>query len=1019
MKLEKYYEDPAVLHVGTEDNRCYYVPQNIDGTKTVKCLTDKKWKFTYSKCIEDIEDEFYKKDYDASNYDEIDVPSCWQMLGYDTVQYSNVKYPFPFDPPYVPDDNPCGAYITDFEIDDNEKNKRKYIYFEGVDSCFYIWVNGKFVGYSQVSHSPSEFDITDHVVEKTNRLAVLVLKWCDGSYLEDQDKFRMSGIFRDVWLVTRPEDGHIWDYTVTTDINYDSCDTAESAIINLELNKIKGKVDKVEVTLSDAEGNIISENTADSACGYMDVISMSVDEPELWNAEHPYIYTMNIKAGDEIISQQVGIRDITVKNGVIYINRRPVKFKGVNRHDSSPYTGATVSKADVLADFKLMKEANVNAIRTSHYPNSPWFPQLCSEYGFYVIGEADLEAHGTSTIYRGSQEETFGLIAQNPIFHEAIIDRSVRNVVRDHNQCSIIMWSLGNEAGHGKNIEDAGRWVKNYDSTRLVHYEGVKWETGGHINDASMLDVESQMYASTEWIDEYFSDFSSDGRTFKNPFIQCEFIHAMGNGPGDIEDYMQRMYKYDGFCGGFVWEWSDHAVFGGETSDGKKKFLYGGDNNEFPHDGNFCVDGLVFPDRRPHIGYYEWKNAIRPVRAVIKDIKNGIVQLTNKMDFLSTAEYLNITYEIKCFGKLIRSGAINSQDIMPHESADVVIDLSDAIGEGCYLKIMYNKKEQDRFVDKDFELGFDQLELFDENTDHKNSCNTAGKFGLQAISADMQMTSPVVTETPKTFVVEAGSLRVEFGKKTGTPLSIMKNGEAYIDIPVRYNVYRAPADNDATINTEWERAGYNRIATKVYSCVAKEEADCVKITCDMSIAAVHIQPFLRISAEWSFRADNSIEVKMHVVRNEEFPYLPRFGLEFHLPKSDGKNVEYYGYGPCESYIDKHISSYVDLFSLTGDKMDEEYIKPQENGNRYGCIYMKAGKFAAVSESTFDMHVSAYEMDELITKKHNYELIQSEYTVCSTDYLMSGVGSNSCGPQLLEQYRLDDVEFDWKMKYYIL
>ena len=1007
MKIEKYYENPSILHIGTEKNRCFYEPEDLDGNKTVTCLSNKNWKFSYNTCIEYVDDDFYQVGFEPKNYDEIKVPSSWQMLGYDKIQYSNVKYPFPFDPPFVPDDNPCGAYITNFDINENEKDKRKYIYFEGVDSCFYVWVNGKLAGYSQVSHSPSEFDITEYAVSGSNKLAVLVLKWCDGSYLEDQDKFRVSGIFRDVWLVLRPNEGHIMDYTVTTPIEYDLDDEPKSAMVILKCNDIKGEVEQLSVELTDAAGNVLSSVTA----GREENISIKVDHPKLWNAEQPYLYNLKIKTAYEIISEQIGIRDISVKNGVIYISRKQIKFKGVNRHDSSPYTGATVTRQDVLIDLKLMKEANINSIRTSHYPNAPWFPQLCNLYGFYVIAEADLEAHGTSTIYKWSQEQTFGLLAQNPDYHDAIIDRSVRNVIRDHNHCCIVMWSLGNEAGHGTNLEDAGRWVQDYDSTRLVHYEGVKWQTGGHINDASMLDVESQMYASTEWIDNYFK--TNDGEVKdKKPLIQCEFIHAMGNGPGDIEDYMQQMYKYDGFCGAFVWEWVDQAVYGGETPDGRKKFLYGGDSNEFPNDGNFCVDGLLFPDRRPHIGYFEWKNAIRPVRAQMIDINKGLIRLFNKMDFNNIDQYLYIKYEIKCFGKTVRSGLISDTFIKPHESQDIIIDVKDATGDGCYVKVTYFKKKSDRLVEKDSELGFDQLKLFDDMTD----CNVCKIFGLTENSIDQK---PTVEENQKSFIIKTGHMTVEFSKKTGTPLSIMKNGEKYIEKPVKLNIYRAPIDNDATINIEWEKAGYNRITSKVYSCNVETDSDSVTVVCNMSISAIFVQPFLRIKTKWIFGSDDSIVVKMHVVRDADFPYLPRFGLEFRLPKSEGKTVEYYGYGPYESYIDKHLASYVDLFHLSSKQMDEEYIRPQENGNRYLCRYLKTGSFVAVSNIPFDIHVSNYSSEELITKRHNYELVESEDTICCTDYMMSGVGSNSCGPELLEKYRLDDREFDWNMKYFIL
>ena len=513
MRVEKFYEDLHTLHVGTVDNRCWYVPQCGEGGESQVLLSGDDWKFGYFPSVEAVPERFWEN---TETLIDMEVPSCWQMKGFDQKQYTNVRYPFPFDPPYVPDENPSGAYVKDFTLDSEAAEKRQFLYFEGVDSCFYVWVNGEFVGYSQVSHSPSEFEITDKTREGVNRLAVLVLKWCDGSYLEDQDKLRFSGIFRDVELVLRPQE-FVRDFTVQTPVDMEN----NSAEVIVRFDTVEGSP-AIRCELFDADGTAVGSMYSSG-----ETISIPVQNPVLWNAEQPYLYTLKISTGDELIEQKVGIRTISVKDGMILVNGHQVKFRGVNRHDSDPYTGATVTRENVIRDMRMMKESNVNAIRTSHYPNAPYFPELCDEYGFYVIAEADQECHGVCELFGADYGNDYGRIAQDARFGEAILDRQKRNVIRDKNHASVIFWSLGNESGYGENFEEAGKWVKAYDPTRLVHYEGSIWESRGYHNDTSMLDVMSQMYASTEWVKNYCED-----SRMKKPFIQCEFVHAMGNGPG-------------------------------------------------------------------------------------------------------------------------------------------------------------------------------------------------------------------------------------------------------------------------------------------------------------------------------------------------------------------------------------------------------------------------------------------------------------------------------------------------------
>lgn len=999
MILEKYYENPEVLHVNCEENRSYYVPLSAEEKETGRNLSGFDWKFSYYECIEDVP-EFYKKDYDESEMVRVEVPSCWQMTGYDQKQYLNSKYPFPFDPPYVPDNNPCGAYVKYFELSREDAKKEQFLYFEGVDSCFYVWMNGKFVGYSQVSHSPSEFNITGKVKSGQNRLAVLVLKWCDGTYLEDQDKFRVSGIFRDVYLLNRPKE-RVRDFTVTTPVDFEQ----NKGYVNVKLELVGAP--EVICQLYQ-ENDLIGEEIAAAAENGLGEVEFCVENPVLWNAEVPYLYTLKIKTAEEVLIQKVGIRTVCVRDGVVLVNEKPVKFKGVNRHDSSPYTGAVVSRVDALFDLRMMKASNVNAIRTSHYPNAPWFPEMCNEYGFYLIAEADLETQGTSQKYKGVEEHHWNLFNYIPEYKEAMIDRSKRNVIRDKNHCCILFWSLGNECGYGPNLEAASHWVKEYDPTRLVHYECCHEDRPGQLKpgtvpDVSALDVESYMYATTQEIDAYFAE--PEG---KKPFMQCEYIHAMGNGPGDIEDYMQQIYKYDGFCGGFVWEWCDHATYEGKAPDGRDIFYYGGDNGEFPHDGNFCQDGLVYPDRRPHEGLYEWKNVIRPIRAELVDRKAGIIRLHNKLDFTDLNDCAYVCYEIKKNGMVLCEGTIDDISAPPHGFTDIRLEIPAEIDEFTFLKLMYRQKKKDNLTQIGHVLGFDQFAL----TDYKD----------QNVAVSKEEGNLTLEETPYAFHISGDHFSYVFGKKEGNFTELKKDGKACVTSPMEWNIFRAPTDNDRNIVHEWKEAGYDRSVIKVYSAKAKQRQNLITIACEFSIAAVYIQPYLRLSAVWTINAAGEIGLTLDGKRDLLFPFLPRFGLKFYLPcpaggdKTGEMAVNYFGYGPHESYLDKHQASWMDRFRTTVAELHRDYVKPQENGAHCNCYDVTVGSLMAKGRKPFSFNASEYTVEELTRKTHNYELQKAGCVVACIDYKQSGVGSNSCGPELLKQYRLDEEEFRWEMKF---
>ena len=1001
MKLIKYFEDTKNLHVGTMPNRAYYIPLYEDGKSERKQLLNGMWNFQYYNNRFEVPEDFYLPGFDLSSFDRLPVPSCWQNHGYDRHQYTNVNYPFPYDLPYVPEQsNSCGCYVHTFTASKEQCLSRNYLNFEGVDSCFYVWLNGSFLGFSQVSHSTSEFDITEHLKEGTNTLAVLVMKWCVGSYYEDQDKFRMSGIFRDVYVLTRAKE-HIRDYFVKTTLN----DTCDIAVITVELEYLNKDI-PTRVELYDCDHQLLeTKEAADTKVEFI------LSDPILWNAEAPRLYSMVLSTGDEQINQKVGVRKVEISNSVILLNNTPIKFKGVNRHDSDPVTGYTISREQALTDLSLMKQHNINAIRTSHYPDAPWFPELCDEYGFYLIAEADLETHGSTSFYSGSSQETYGDVIQNPISDAIVLDRQQRNVHRDKNHPCILIWSLGNESGWGYSMEQAGRWVKEYDPSRLLHYEGSEHITGGYKADLSMLDIFSRMYDSIEGIDRYFKD-----PTNTKPYVLCEYCHAMGNGPGDLEDYMERIYGYDGMVGGFIWEWCDHAIYLGEAEDGRKKYAYGGDSGEYPHDDNFCVDGLVYPDRTVSKSLLEYKNVIRPVRAVLVDGEKGLLRLENKLDFTNTMDFLSMTYQLECNGVPVGEGFLRDLDIPPHTCKELQLHYTVPEKGITLLKLGYIQKVDQPFTKAGHELGFDQFLIkegdliLDENRFLPNMTSTPSPLKLE--------------EEEDQIKVHGNGFLYTLNKLTGLLDSIEQNGQKLLEQPMEFNLWRAPTDNDRNIKHEWEKAGYNRAMVRVYeTSIVKNTPEEIILQSKLAIHAIQREHMVDAEAVWTILPDGSLSLRVDAIRNTKMPYLPRFGVRLFLPKSYDQ-VKYFGYGPYESYIDKHRASYLGLFEQGVSEMFEDYIFPQENSSHYGCRYLRIHDTAASSdlivtaEQAFSFQVSEYTQEELTKKAHNYELTKAPYTVVCIDYKQSGIGSNSCGPELLPQYRLEEENFNFTFHFHL-
>ena len=1000
MIVPRYYENLSVLHENTMPARAYYIPasRRMDNLVEHREESDRMqllngtWKFQYFNSIYDIQDSFFEKNYDTENFDEIQVPSVWQMAGYDTHQYTNIRYPFPFDPPYVPQDIPCGAYVHTFEYSRDEKAPKSFLNFEGVDSCFYVWINGSYIGYSQVSHMTSEFDVTDVLQDGTNTVAVLVMKWCDGSYLEDQDKFRMSGIFRDVYILKRPKQA-ISDYHIKTRI--------EDMLAKVEIEMKFYSPLNVKISIEDRNGAVVALGSiAEEGTAVLEIAS-----PELWNTENPYLYKLILETENEVIVDHIALRKIEIKDQVIYLNGQKIKFRGVNRHDSDPVTGFTINPEQITTDLTLMKQHNFNAIRSSHYPNAPFFYEMCDKYGFMVIDEADIEAHGPFMIYRKEDTDYNRFkrwnekIADDPVWEEAIVDRVKLMVERDKNRFCIVMWSMGNESAYGCNFEKALEWTKNFDPDRITQYESARYRNYDETYDYSNLDVYSRMYPALSEIQEYLD---KDG---SKPFLLVEYCHSMGNGPGDFEDYFQMIQDNDKMCGGFVWEWCDHAIAHGTAENGKTIYAYGGDHGEEIHDGNFCMDGLVYPDRTVHTGLLEYKNVYRPARVISYDKESGELVLHNYMDFDDLKDYVKISYELTQDGLVISKGILPEFSVAPHGEGKTNLKINVPENGKCYLKLIYHLKKELPLLNEDHILGFDEIEVSKEDT----KCKLAEKWiPKTVVDSELQ-----VNENDTQIHIKGREFAYTIDKRTALFTEMKFAGREYLNHPMELNIWRAPTDNDMYIKSEWKKAHYDKAYTRAYTTEVVQGKHGVKITSHASVVAETVQKILDVTITWKIEAAGKIDADIAVTKDDEFPDLPRFGVRMFLDKKLSA-VRYFGMGPQESYCDKHQAASHGLYRADVGDLHEDYIRPQENGSHYDCEYVELNNsrygIVASAEKAFSFNASYYTQEELEKKTHNYELTESDSVVFCVDYALNGIGSNSCGPVVLEQYRFDDVLF---------
>lgn len=1028
MIVPELFENLSVLHQNAMPDRAYYIPSSGRNEMTVRhrersdrldMLSGCNWDFAWYPGIHDLQDLFFLPDYEpGEGWKKEKVPFCWQMRGYDSPQYTNIRYPFPFDPPYVPRDNPCGAYLHHFEWHRRQEAPCAFLNFEGVDSCFYVWLNGTYIGYSQVSHHTTEFDVTELLREGDNLLAVLVLKWCDGSYLEDQDKFRYSGIFRDVYILNRPEN-RIEDYVIETGLSEDF----RRADLKIHFS-FQGTAVPVRLTLTDPDaGETVYQGSF--VPGPDKSVSIPVRDPALWSAETPCLYTLFMETDNEVITERIGFRKVEIRDLVLTLNGSPITFRGVNRHESDPVTGPVCSIDQAYRDLRMIKAHNFNAVRTSHYPNVPWFCQLCDELGLYVIDEADNESHGTGALY--FREEDYAecmrkahvRIADNPLFIEPVLDRVRSMVIRDRNRPSILVWSMGNECGYGCVFEKALRWTKETDPSRLTHYEGAFFLSPDRDNDTSDIDLTGRMYPALSEITDYLDNSP------EKPLLLVEYSHSMGNGPGDFREYRDLTEQYPALCGGFVWEWCDHAVFKGTTENGKAMYWYGGDHGELQHDGNFCLDGLVYPDRTPHTGLLEYKNVYRPLRASF-DHDRKILTVENHMDFTDPAGIISAVWTLTLGGVRIDSGRIDSlPSITPHGREEIPLSFTKPDKGRCFLTVTWALKTEWCGLPAGHELGFDEIRI--------PTAEPRAILAANILSASGTGRRVKIREEDRFLLFEGENFTYRLDTLSGLFTSLRFQSREMLDRPVDFNLWRAPIDNDVSFVNKWKLERLDHTVTRAYGVTLPDPPDIndgdadspVMVSIRQSVAAMSVQPVLRMTNTAAVFPDGRLLFDIHAVKDPEFEALPRIGLRLFLRK-DMDQVSYYGMGPGETYIDKHHSGHHGCFNGTAASMHEDYIRPQENGSHYDCDYVSVkGRELSLTiacadkdpDRTFSFSVSAFTQEELERKRHNYELEPCGSTVLCIDHQMAGVGSNSCGPELLPEYRVcaDNYHFSFILK----
>lgn len=963
------------------NNRYTHAFKNLNGV----------WKFMFLDAPEYSPEGFFNSDFDVTKMDDITVPGNWQLQGYGKMHYSDLWYNFPINPPYVPTENPTGIYKRTFFVEESYRDKKIIIRFCGVDSAYHLWINGKEVGYSKVARNESEFDITDLIrVGEENDVTVRVYQWSDGTYLEDQDMWWESGIFRDVELIGVPKDG-INDYKVIADLD----DEYKNGIFKVEAFLRTTKEVNVTFELVDAGENTVFTKTVVAKEGKACIDEVIADVNH-WTAETPYLYKLFMTVEDdgqivEVIPQNVGFRNIRLNGETFLVNGVAIKFKGVNRHDYSPQNGRVVSREEIEKDIILMKQFNINAIRTSHYPNSYYLYDLCDEYGMYLIAETDLECHGFELT------GDYKWITDDPSWELAYVSRMTRMIERDKNHPAIIFWSLGNESAFGCNFRKMTDVAHEMDPTRLVHYEGDF--------DVESADVYSTMYT---WIENPKKPYLMKDiiEKSKKPHVHCEYCHAMGNGPGNLKDYQDLVYAHDKLQGGFVWEWFDHGIES-FTESGEKYYRYGGDFGDDPSNKDFCIDGLIMPDRTPSPGLYEYKKVIEPITTTAVDIQKGIINLLSRYDFANLDRF-NLVYKVMEDDVILQTGFMAVPSIEARANKDIILpyDLS-AIkvkpGAHYYVNISYQLREDTSYASSGHELATAQFEL------------PLYKEGIVVRPEGILN----VEKEHTTLHVKGANFSLDFNLVNGNLMNIVRDGMQVLSKGPRLTLWRAPISNDMEIIDKLKKVYFLHLEHEVVMNIDYHmEGNILKVEVDTINSTTNSAWHFKTKYVYTVCPSGDILIDVEGTPSGRVDLapdmLPRIGVSMHLDKSM-EHVRYFGMGPGENYADSKEAAQMGLYANTVDGLFTNYVIPQENGNHMGCKWVSMTNdrgmgLLASTEGDFNFSASWYEDKDLDDAKHTCDLVKRDYIVFNVDYKQNALGTNSCGQWQLDKYRAKFEDF---------
>ena len=963
------------------NNRYTHAFKNLNGV----------WKFMFLDAPEYSPEGFFNSDFDVTKMDDITVPGNWQLQGYGKMHYSDLWYNFPINPPYVPTENPTGIYKRTFFVEESYRDKKIIIRFCGVDSAYHLWINGKEVGYSKVARNESEFDITDLIrVGEENDVTVRVYQWSDGTYLEDQDMWWESGIFRDVELIGVPKDG-INDYKVIADLD----DEYKNGIFKVEAFLRTTKEVNVTFELVDAGENTVFTKTVVAKEGKACIDEVIADVNH-WTAETPYLYKLFMTVEDdgqivEVIPQNVGFRNIRLNGETFLVNGVAIKFKGVNRHDYSPQNGRVVSREEIEKDIILMKQFNINAIRTSHYPNSYYLYDLCDEYGMYLIAETDLECHGFELT------GDYKWITDDPSWELAYVSRMTRMIERDKNHPAIIFWSLGNESAFGCNFRKMTDVAHEMDPTRLVHYEGDF--------DVESADVYSTMYT---WIENPKKPYLMKDiiEKSKKPHIHCEYCHAMGNGSGNLKDYQDLVYAHDKLQGGFVWEWFDHGIES-FTESGEKYYRYGGDFGDDPSNKDFCIDGLIMPDRTPSPGLYEYKKVIEPITTTAVDIQKGIINLLSRYDFANLDRF-NLIYKVMEDDVILQTGFMAVPSIEARANKDITLpyDLSTIKvkpGAHYYVNISYQLREDTSYASSGHELATAQFEL------------PLYKEGIVVRPEGILN----VEKEHTTLHVKGANFSLDFNLVNGNLMNIVRDGMQVLSKGPRLTLWRAPISNDMEIIDKLKKVYFLHLEHEVVMNIDYHmEGNILKVEVDTINSTTNSAWHFKTKYVYTVCPSGDILIDVEGTPSGRVDLapdmLPRIGVSMHLDKSM-EHVRYFGMGPGENYADSKEAAQMGLYANTVDGLFTNYVIPQENGNHMGCKWVSMTNdrgmgLLASTEGDFNFSASWYEDKDLDDAKHTCDLVKRDYIVFNVDYKQNALGTNSCGQWQLDKYRAKFEDF---------